>query len=287
MVTISAYSGVAQNNNKEADMKMKWFNQWHAQQTRTNSRYRTQLADLPPALEPYWRHSAPHEYQGIPTDAFFFARAAEGLLHFFDAVTHSGKACALPSEAVDSVWHAWLRLDPIGLEHFCERHFGADVPHIERPGLGSGALLNTFAACYALDGTISRKLRLPPLFSLDTRLGMRGGHGYWLHGGRVVYARTGPFGMGLGRAMPHPELTTGALYMAGLVDRQMLATELGRRRQAQDGGGGGGGCGGDGGFALGGGGDGGGDSGCGDGGGGGGSSCGSSCGGGCGGGGGD
>jgi len=32
---------------------------------------------------------------------FFFVRAAEGLRHFFDAVTFSGKACALPPAAVD------------------------------------------------------------------------------------------------------------------------------------------------------------------------------------------
>ena len=260
-------------------MKFTWFNKWRAEQVRCRSRYRAQLADLPPALEPYWRHSAPHEYPGIPTDAFFFACAAAGLLLFFDAVTYGGKACALPSEAADSVWHAWLRLDPIGLERFCERHFGAAVPHVERTGLGSGALLNAFAACHALEGHTSHKLHLPSLFSLDTRLGMRGGHGYWLQGGRIVYAGTGPCGMGLGRAMPHPELTTDALYMAGLVDRQTLATELGRHRLAHDSRDGG--CGADIGFALsdGGcdaGGDGGGDDG--------GGSCGSSCGGGCGGG---
>jgi len=265
-------------------MKIEWFNKWRAQQTLYNSRYRTQLADLPPALEPYWRQSAPHEYQGIPTDAFFFARAAEGLMNFFDAVTWSAKACALPSEAADSVWHAWLRIDPISLERFCKRHFGAAVPHVERDGLASGALLNTFTACHTLDGGMPDKPHLPSLFRLDARLRMRDGHGYWLHGGRIVYARTGPYGMGLGRAMPHPELTMGALYMAGLVDRGALAAELGRRRPAQDSGG----CGGDAGFAFI---DGGGDdgSGCGDGGGDGGSgdggsSCGSSCGGGCGGG---
>ncbi|RYE79994.1 MAG: hypothetical protein EOO80_05015 [Oxalobacteraceae bacterium] len=173
-------------------MKIEWFTQWRARQARANSRYQPQLADLPPALEPYWRHSAPHEYQGIPTDAFFFARAAEGLMHFFDAVTASGKACTLPSVAADSVWHAWLRLDAAGLARFCQRHFGAAVPHVERSGLGSGALLNTFAACHALDCGMPHKPQLPSLFSLDTRLGMRGGHGYWLHGGRILYARTGP-----------------------------------------------------------------------------------------------
>lgn len=265
-------------------MKIEWFDKWRAQQTLANSRYRTQLADLPPALEPYWRQSAPHEYPGIRTDAFFFVRAAEGLMHFFDAVIYSGRACALPSDAADSVWHAWLRIDAAGLERFCKRHFGAAVPHVERVGLGSGALLNTFSACHTLDGGMPSRPRLPALFRLDAKLRMRNGHGYWLHGGRIVYARTGPYGMGLGRARPHPELTAGALYMAGLVDRRTLAAELGRRRKTQDSGGS---CGGDAGFAFMGGGDGGGS--CDSGGIGGeydaGNSYGSSCGGGCGGGG--
>lgn len=266
-------------------MKMEWFNKWRAQQTLTHSRYRTQLADLPPALEPCWRQSAPNEYPGIPTDAFFFARAAEGLMNFFDAVTDSGKACALPSDAADSVWHAWLRHDPAGLERFCKRHFGAAVPHVEHEGLGSGALLNTFAACHALDGGVPGKPRLPALFRLDARLRMRNGHGYWLHDGRIVYARVRRYGMGLGRARPHPELTMGALYMAGLVDRQALAAQLGRRPAPDSGGSS---CGGHAGLAFmssgddgGGSCDSGGDGGGGDAG----SSCGSSCGGGCGGGG--
>jgi uncharacterized membrane protein YgcG len=218
---------------------MEWINKQRAAWRVRTSPRRAALKDLPSGLEPAWRHSAPHEYQGIPTDAFFFACAAEGLMDFFDAATQSGKPCALPSDAADSVWHAWLRHDPIGLERFCRKHFGAVVPHVEREGLGAGALLNTFAACH---GLARRRLRLPRLFGLDARLRMPGGHGYWMRLGEIVYARVGEQGWGLVRARPHPELGIEDLYMADVVDRHTLAAALrlrlarANRAQADDGG---------------------------------------------------
>jgi hypothetical protein len=219
---------------------MEWISKQRAAWRVRTSPHRTALQDLPSGLEPAWHHSAPHEYQGIPTDAFFFACAAEGLMDFFDAATQSGKPCALPSDAADSVWHAWLRWDPIGLERFCRKHFGAVVPHVEREGLGAGALLHTFAACH---GLARRRLRLPRLFGLDARLRMPGGHGYWMRWGEIVYARVGEQGWGLARARPHPELGIEDLYMADVVDRHTLAAALRRRlalanrAQADDGGG--------------------------------------------------
>src|SRR5438128_11621684 len=98
---------------------MEWISKRRAARRVRTSPSRVMLDDLPPRLESSWRHSAPNEYQGIPTDAFFFARAAEGLMIFFDAATRSGRPCALPSDAADSVWHAWLRQDPAGLARFC------------------------------------------------------------------------------------------------------------------------------------------------------------------------
>jgi hypothetical protein len=253
---------------------MKWIDELRAARLRRTSPWRAALADLPAGLESYWRASAPREYEGIRTDAFFFARAAEGLLRFFDAVRHSGRPCALPSEAADSVWHAWLRWNPVSLERFCVRHFGAAVPHVDRAALVGNALLHTFAACRARDGIEPGRMRLPALFALDARLRMPRGHGYWSRAGEIVYARLNDRGRGMWRAQPHPELALTVLYAAGLVDRGLLAAHLRRREAATadggacggmacaDGGGGDGGC--DGG------------SGCG-------SGCGSSCGGGCGG----
>jgi hypothetical protein len=250
---------------------MKWFYELRAARLRRTSPWQAALADLPAGLESYWRASAPREYEGIRTDAFFFARAAEGLLRFFDAIRHSGRPCALPSEAADSVWHAWLRWNPVSLERFCLRHFGAVVPHVERAALVGNALLHTFAACRTRDGIRPGSLRLPALFGLDARLRMPGGHGYWSRAGEIVHARLNDRGRGRWRARPHPELALTVLYAAGLVDRDILAAHLRRRDTVADGGscggmacadGGGGGC--DGGSSCG-------------------SSCGSGCGGGCGG----
>jgi hypothetical protein len=198
-----------------------------------SSPQRTALGDLPPSLESIWKASAPHEYPGIPTDAFFFACAAEGLMTFFAVAASSGKPCALPSEAADSVWHAWLRMDPIGLERFCRKHFGAIVPHVERARMGEGALLNTFATCHRLETGHSgqRRLRLPRLFSLDARLRMPNGNGYWHDPGGIVHARIGRQGWGHWRARPHSELDAEALHAAGLIDRQ-TQTALLRRRHA-------------------------------------------------------
>jgi hypothetical protein len=247
---------------------MKWLNELRAARLRRTSPWQAELADLPAGLQSYWRASAPREYKGIRTDAFFFARAAEGLLRFFDAVRHSGRPCALPSEAADSVWHAWLRWNPVSLERFCLRHFGTTVPHVERAALVGNALLHTFAACRTRDGIRPGSMRLPALFGLDARLRMPGGHGYWSRGGEIVHARLNERGRGRWRARPHPELALTVLYAAGLVDVGILAAHLRRRDTVADGGS----CGGmacaDGG---------GGDGGC-DG-----SSCGSSCGSGCGG----
>lgn len=193
--------------------------------------YRHMLQALPSGLEQGWRQSAPQEYPGIRTDAFFFACAAEGLLRFFDAAGRSQTPCALPSEAADSVWHAWLRHDPIGLERFCRNHFGRVIPHVERAGLGAGALGRTLMTGRSLEGIAPLGPRLPQLFGLDARLRMAGGHGYWNRGEEIVYARLDAHGVCPHRAQPHPELATSALLAAGLVDADMVLDHV-RRREA-------------------------------------------------------
>jgi hypothetical protein len=138
--------------------------------------YRSTLQDLPAGLQASWQRSAPQEYPGIRTDAFFFVCAAEGLLRFFEAVARSEAPCALPSEAADSVWHAWLRMDAIGLERFCIKYFGRAIPHVERAGLAPHALAVTLMTGRRLEGIAPLGPRLPQLFSLDARLRMAGGH---------------------------------------------------------------------------------------------------------------
>jgi hypothetical protein len=211
---------------------MEWFSKQRAAWRIRTSRYRVALEALPPGLETYWRHSAPHEYQGIRTDAFFFICAAEGLMHFLDVTSRSGKPCALPSEAADAVWHAWLRWNPIGLEYFCIERFGRRVPHVERAGLGTGALANTLVTSPSLEGIDAHGPRLPALFGLDARLRMPNGHGYWTRGGEVVYARLDGEGRCRVRAEVHPELAVNALVAAGLVSGPVLAERLRQQQQA-------------------------------------------------------
>jgi hypothetical protein len=214
---------------------MKWMNEMRARRHVRASFYRAALEDLPDSLESGWRESAPQEYPGIHTDAFFFARAAEGLLRFFDAVGRSERPCALPSDAADSVWHAWLRRDPIGLERFCRKHFGRVIPHVERSGLAADALAHTLLTGRRLEGMAPLGPQLPRLFGLDARLRMPGGHGYWRRDGEIVYARLGKRGLCFGRAQPHPELTIPALLAAGLVDADMVLAHM-RLQQASLGG---------------------------------------------------
>ena len=106
------------NNNKGDDIMIDTLrnniDRFRAMRVRQKSRYWQATAEIPATLYPYWKRSAQFEFKGIPRDAFFFARATEGLLTFFDCMRASGKPCALPSAAADSVWHAWMQ-DGAGL----------------------------------------------------------------------------------------------------------------------------------------------------------------------------
>lgn len=50
---------------------MNWFNKLRAAQHVHGSPYKAALLALPPGLQTYWRYSAPGEFKGIRTDAFF------------------------------------------------------------------------------------------------------------------------------------------------------------------------------------------------------------------------
>ena len=175
------------------------------------------------------------EFPGIPRDALFFVRAADGLLGFFDAVTTQGASCALPSLAADSVWHAWLDLDPEGLARFCRRHFGAAVPHLEAASLAPGALARALVACRALEGIPAHGPALPRIFTLDARLRMPRGHGYWMEQGEVVYARLDASGRRLRTAWRHPELSLAALLATGYISEETHDEALRRRQDGGDG----------------------------------------------------
>lgn len=184
------------------------------------SPYRAEMADLPDTLYPFWKRTAQHEFKGIPQDAFFFARAAEGLMAFFDCVRDASLPCGLPSMAADSVWHAWMRLSPSGLNAFCRKHFGRVIPHVEAPEM-SGGMGRALAVCLVRARRIERMPvagpNLPRLFALDRMLAMPRGCGYLLLNGQVASLALDERGRAAGVPAYADSLSAEQLLAAGLI----------------------------------------------------------------------
>jgi hypothetical protein len=208
---------------------------WHL----ITSRHRKALCDLPPTLYEYWSRTAQTEFQGIPRDAFFYVRAADALLDFFECVRRNNHPCALPSMAADSVWHAWLRHSPATLEAFCERHFGQRIPHVEAGDMAGGMALPlamSLVTARRLDGLPLAAPSVPGLFGTDRALRMPGGFAYALRGNDLVCSRIDRRGQTVGTGQVHPALTPDFLLAAGLIARIDYEGWL-PRRQARDRGG--------------------------------------------------
>lgn len=199
------------------------------------SPYKAALADLPAPLFAYWASSAPAEFEGIPRDAYFFARAAEALLQFFDCAAGSDQPCALPSKAADSVWHAWLRMNSIGLEQFCIKHFGAVIPHVEAAAMDAPTA-QSLAVCLVKARTRERLQRggsgLPRLFSADRELGMPQGYAYQVRRGKVGLSPMSRQGQPMSEIAYPASFAPDALLMSGLIH----SWEVEPKRHAHDGG---------------------------------------------------
>ncbi len=191
-----------------------------ARNLRKGSRNRAALADIPSTLYPYWKRTARFEFAGIPQDAFFFASASDALLTFFDCVRRSGKPCALPSKAADSVWHAWERMAPGTLELFCQRHFGRRIPHLEAAAMllqMDAALANCLVAARKREGINPEGPHLPALFVADRKLRMPQGFAYSVAGGQVVFAHMDAGGMPARDTHLQAAMGAPALLAAGLI----------------------------------------------------------------------
>lgn len=203
------------------------------------STYAQVLADVPPALFPYWSRTSQQEFPSIPRDASFFAQSAEGLMMFFDCAAAARKTCGLPSRAADSVWHAWMRLDEVGLHRFCIRHFGKVIPHVEKAKMGAG-MHEALAVCLVQARRRASQpaagTHLPRLFSLDQRLGMPHGFAYWIIGGLVAYCMLDEFG-NPDHHMVFPEaLRPESLALLGLVGTADHDEGRAQRRERDQGG---------------------------------------------------
>lgn len=182
--------------------------------------YARMLAEVPATLFPYWAATAHHEFPGIPRDASFYTQSLEGLMMFFDCVAAAGQACALPSLAAGSVWHTWTFLDESGLHRFSVRHVGRVIPHPGQAGMMAGmdrALATCLVVARRRASQPAAGACLPPLFSLDSRLGMPQGYGYRIIRGLVACSALDEFGNAQDRVSFPEALTPHGLYVAGLV----------------------------------------------------------------------
>lgn len=209
-----------------------------ASRVRSGSVNRKALADIPASLYPYWKRTAHFEFKGIPQDAFF-ARAADALITFFECMRRSGKACALPSKAADSVWHAWLKMAPGSLDTFQLTHFGQRIAHLESQAMPvrmETALANCLVAARKREGMRPEGPQLPTLFAADRVLRMPGGFSYAVQRGELVLANMDASGRPERQVFLQPALAPAALLAAGLIGSSDYARFI-ERKQASDGGG--------------------------------------------------
>lgn len=188
----------------------------------SRSAYALLLGDLPSGLYAHWCDTASHEFKGIPRDAFFFARAAEALMGFFDCVSRSALPCGLPSKAADSVWHAWAQLAPAHLERFCMEHFARPIPHIEAAAMPepmNAALGVCLVAARRIEQKAPAGPNVPTLFSIDRRLRMPFGFAYTMKGRELVFRSMGASGHPDGNLVFPLALQAPQLFAAGLVTR--------------------------------------------------------------------
>jgi hypothetical protein len=116
-----------------------------------------------------------------------------GLRQFFDANARAeGRFVAMPSKAVDTLWHAFI-LHTRAYETFCQQAFGRLLHHTpaealpgagqrpqRSPVLSQGLSRAWYWACRDEHIDPNKPSRLPLLFALDASLGIASGYVYAL-----------------------------------------------------------------------------------------------------------
>ncbi|MES2899647.1 MAG: hypothetical protein V4723_07955 [Pseudomonadota bacterium] len=201
---------------------MQHIDAWRARRLIRTSRHRRALERIPAGLYEYWKNTAHREFKGIPRDAFFFARAAEGLLDFFDCKRFDMRNCGLPSKAADSVWHAWMRYSPASLDALCILHVGRTLVHIDQEAMGQdadAAMARTLVFARGLDSLPRAGPALPSLFRLDRALRMPLGFAYRIASGEVAWQVQDRRGRPEGTFIYPDALTPPALLASGLISQ--------------------------------------------------------------------
>jgi hypothetical protein len=140
---------------------------------------RQMFDDIPNELYNFWRAHAKEEFPNIPTSPPFFVASVLGIFAYFKCVEVAGdEQTLLPSNAADSIWHAWLELDEESVHSFCLRYYGRGIKHLPTEEFstdGEEALARTYIISCLLDGQDFRSGYLPLLFRLDRTLAMPSG----------------------------------------------------------------------------------------------------------------
>lgn len=141
---------------------------------------RERVIDTAP-LPPYLHAELRQRYPGL--DAAACGEVERGLRQFFQCHLRSRGLVAMPSQAVDALWHAFI-LDTRAYARFCAQAFGRFLHHRPAQTLGQDAARNDglrrtwYHAC-KLEGIDPRApAALPLLFALDARLAIPGGFHY-------------------------------------------------------------------------------------------------------------
>ena len=210
-------------------------------------------------LRENWEREGAREFPGMRVDSQAWLLSCSGLAAYFEARARVGQgaAVALPSLAADSVWHAWLRVDPEGLARFCQARYGRPMPHETKEEMAAAghdmepAIARCFAACCEAEGISALSGRLPSLFELDGKLRMPGGWAYRFDKKRMRVAHADISKRG-GLVLAHREqehagiTATGLLAIGAISPYAYNEWQMRAERKPRDGGGcggGGGSCG--------------------------------------------
>ncbi len=116
-----------------------------------------------------------------PRDAELVVR---GLRQFFMGYLRSGhKFVAMPSKVVDTAWHEYI-LHTKGYARWCDGAFGRMLHHTPAEVLGNDARRNNglrrswYWACKEESIDPRQSARLPLLFAIDVKFGIKGGFSY-------------------------------------------------------------------------------------------------------------
>ncbi len=190
---------------------------------------------IPPLVRAAWQTEVAETLPGMGVDEATWVRCAAGLAQFFEAsrLQRDAGPCALPSRAADSVWHAWLKVDPAGLADWQQRFFGRVIEHRESADLGApedDCLARTWAAACRSEGRSALAARLPLVFALDAQLRPPTGWAYAFERGHLVHREIDGFGETRGVGVQHMALGGSGLAALGLLSAGEAETL--RRRAA-------------------------------------------------------